>query len=198
MDSKIVNKDDLKSDLMKLCGFPVNQKWLLLYRGSENNFNWPLFHTKCDNKSSTLIITKSKDGNIFGGYTEAHWNDPLTKETRVISQSYNYMGKLKYEQRFKTDLNAFLYILKGIPGSPIKVPVSEPDKAIYCDQYDGPSFGKFDFFIHGYIELLSTKKQDCYFDFGYSYSIQQIQKNPFSKPNLKMIEIFEIEVFQKI
>jgi hypothetical protein len=32
------------------------------------------FHSKCDDKPNTLIIIKSINGNIFGGYTEQSWS----------------------------------------------------------------------------------------------------------------------------
>ena len=31
------------------------------------------FHSKCDIKPNTLVIVKSANGNIFGGYTEKDW-----------------------------------------------------------------------------------------------------------------------------
>ena len=46
----------------------------LLYRGTRDGDNARNFHEKCDNKGPTLTLCKGKDGNIFGGYTEAEWD----------------------------------------------------------------------------------------------------------------------------
>ena len=49
-------------------------KWKLLYRASEHEYTPESFHEYCDGKSPTLIIIKSTDGWIFGGYTTQSWN----------------------------------------------------------------------------------------------------------------------------
>jgi len=47
----------------------------LVYKGSRDGFKYKAFHEKCDNKSSTITVIKSKDyGRIFGGYTQQTWN----------------------------------------------------------------------------------------------------------------------------
>ncbi len=49
-------------------------QWKLLYRASEHEYTPESFHKNCDGKSPTLIIIKSTDGWIFGGYTTQSWN----------------------------------------------------------------------------------------------------------------------------
>ena len=44
-------------------------KWKLLYRASEHEYTAKSFHKYCDNKGPTLIVIKSSEGWIFGGYT---------------------------------------------------------------------------------------------------------------------------------
>ena len=62
-------------DLIKLCEFDSKSKFTLLYRASRDGFGAQEFHSKCDNISKTLAIIKAKDsGNVFGGYTEATWD----------------------------------------------------------------------------------------------------------------------------
>ena len=41
----------------------------LLYRASEHGYTAKFFHNYCDDKGPTLIIIKSSEGWIFGGYT---------------------------------------------------------------------------------------------------------------------------------
>jgi hypothetical protein len=75
MHNNILNSSilsDLKeiNELMTLCEFPVDQKWRLIYKGSEDGFKASDFHSKCDNKPNTLVVIKSSNGNVFGGYTD--------------------------------------------------------------------------------------------------------------------------------
>ena len=41
----------------------------LLYKGTKDGDSYENFHNKCDNQGPTIIFIKSKDGQIFGGYT---------------------------------------------------------------------------------------------------------------------------------
>lgn len=52
----------------------TNSRWKLLYRASEHDYNALSFHRHCDNRGSTLIIIKSTEGWIFGGYTTQPWS----------------------------------------------------------------------------------------------------------------------------
>ena len=48
-------------------------KWKLLYRASEHDYTNESFHEYCDNKGSTLVVIKSSNGCVFGGYTTQSW-----------------------------------------------------------------------------------------------------------------------------
>ena len=50
-------------------------KWKLLYRASEHDYTAKSFHEYCDNVNGpTLIVIKSSEGWIFGGYTTQSWS----------------------------------------------------------------------------------------------------------------------------
>ncbi len=49
-------------------------KWRMLYRASEHGYTAESFHEYCDNKGPTLIVIKSSEGWIFGGYTTKSWS----------------------------------------------------------------------------------------------------------------------------
>ncbi len=49
-------------------------KWKLIYRASKHNFSSLSFHKCCDDKGPTLVIIKSTEGWIFGGYTTQSWS----------------------------------------------------------------------------------------------------------------------------
>ena len=50
-----------------------NNKFELLYRGSEHEFSVERFHELCDDHAPTLTIVETEFGNVFGGYTEGQW-----------------------------------------------------------------------------------------------------------------------------
>jgi hypothetical protein len=49
---------------------PKQYEIQLIYRGSEDGFGAADYHKKCDNKGPVLIIIKSGNKNIFGGFTD--------------------------------------------------------------------------------------------------------------------------------
>ena len=84
---------------MGLCEFSSNQKWNLIYRGSQDGFEVSTFHTKCDNTENSLTIIKSTNDNIFGGYTEQSWSGNISKN----------------------DSNAFIFSLANELNRPLKI-----------------------------------------------------------------------------
>lgn len=108
------------SELMKLCEFPINQNWRLLYRASKDGFGASDFHSRCDGQENTLTIIKSTNGNVFGGYTEKEWNG---------------------NEVDKYDPNAFIFSYINKDYQPIKIPCKSQNYAIYCSSSCGPVFG---------------------------------------------------------
>lgn len=114
--------DQQSKKLMDLCEFSDNNEWRLLYRASEHDFSSKEFHTNCDDIPNTLVIVKSKNGYIFGGFTNAKWNN---KDVYIADES------------------AFLFSLINKNGDPLKIKISadKSEKAIYGDSLNGPVFG---------------------------------------------------------
>ena len=48
-------------------------RYKLIYRASEHNYTASSFHKYCDNKGPTLVVIKSKEGFVFGGFTAKSW-----------------------------------------------------------------------------------------------------------------------------
>ena len=69
--TQIVNKE-YDSYLREWLG--NNHKWKLIYRASEHGYSGESFHQCCDDKGPTLVIIRSIDGWIFGGYTTQSWS----------------------------------------------------------------------------------------------------------------------------
>ena len=62
----------VKDDIDSLRNLRVGYK--LIYRASEHGGKAEDFHERCDDFEGTLIIIKTKDENIFGGYTSVSWD----------------------------------------------------------------------------------------------------------------------------
>jgi hypothetical protein len=45
----------------------------LLYRATNEGFNWTTYTNNIQGKTPTVILIKSRMGNIFGGFTSSEW-----------------------------------------------------------------------------------------------------------------------------
>ena len=47
----------------------------MLYRATKDGDKTSIFHKKCNNFRGTLMLVKTTNGFIFGGYTNEIWNE---------------------------------------------------------------------------------------------------------------------------
>ena len=95
----------------------------LIFKMSENGSNGSDFHKYCDNKGPTLILIKTNNNRIFGGFTPLNW----------ISQSITLNDESN--QTFIFSLN----LMKKFDL------INKSKAAIICDPNSGPNFGNTDF-----------------------------------------------------
>lgn len=158
---------------MKLCEFPVNKlNWGLLYRGSENNFNWSEFHDKCEHEDPSIVIVKTIDGCIFGGCTKANFG----------------CGGWAF------DRDAFVFRLKSNSLEAKKYKVKYPEEALFnFDKTYGPFFGHHDLaFYNGslFTTLNSTISEQSLGEIQSRYGV------PFKPKEFKIdTEIIDVEVY---
>jgi hypothetical protein len=154
-------------------------KWCLIYRGSQDGFTAKSFHKKCDNKSSVLVLIKTTQNSIFGGYSSIGWK--------------NFGG-------YRKDSNSFLFKLQDKDElKPSKIKCINPNYAINsCFSY-GPSFGTGDLTIYGFFcklkyfnKVIGTSK------LGNSYSKDDEKQSKTYLSGSSTFEIDEIEVFSLI
>jgi len=100
----------------------VKQKeWKLLYKATRDNFTGQSFHQKCDGKGNTVVVVKSANGNIFGGYSPCKW---------ASNGAYAY------------DQSSFLFSLVNSLGKPLKFVHSGSNlNSIYGNAGYGPTYG---------------------------------------------------------
>ena len=66
----------------------------LLYRASRHGWRGADFHRLCDKKGPTLTVIKCSEGNIFGGYTDQHW-DAEGREGKYETSSHEWLFVLR-------------------------------------------------------------------------------------------------------
>jgi len=169
----------LKNKLMFLCEFPVEQKWILIYRGSYDGFEAAKFHHECDNTPNTLTIIKSTSGNIFGGYTEKPWSN---------------IGDCI------ADPNAFIFSLTNKENRPLKIKCSQ-NNGIQRFHKQGPSFGGAQGDSDLVISDNSNKNKESYSFLGHyfihpDYKFKSEKANSFLAGSLRF-RVSEIEVYVK-
>jgi hypothetical protein len=151
----------------------------LRYRASDDGFSAEDFHRQCDNIRNTITIIKSKNGNIFGGYTDIAWD----------SNSF-----------YRNDPKAILYSLVNKNNKPFKARVSSNGQcAICCDSSYGPTFGR-GCDIHIYSN--SNTNSSSYSNFGFAYKHPDYQHGSTEAESILagsiIFQTVEIEVFVKI
>jgi hypothetical protein len=157
-------------DLIKLCEFPKDTKFRLIYRRSIDGPEPYDFHRKCDNVQNTLTIIKTDKNFIFGGYTTQTWNVP-DNDLKV----------------FKEDTQAFIFSLKNQQNRPLKFKIERENYAIMCLRDMGPRFGKHDFYI---------SRTTCASEFPTSYLAPDIRPSQNFLTGNRIFNPIEIEVYE--
>ena len=106
----------------------------LIYRGSRDGFKSSIFHELCDNQGETLVIIKSNNNYIFGGYTSISWDS--TKWNGNVGKDNNARREGKGLE--------FVFILKNpyhFPPSKFNIKNEWLHHSICCDVNLGPIFG---------------------------------------------------------
>ncbi|KAJ5069675.1 hypothetical protein M0811_02252 [Anaeramoeba ignava] len=118
------------------------------FSAKRDGFNSKIWHKAVDGKGKTLVIIKTKQNFIFGGFTK-------------VGFKYSQNGENS------NDSNAFIFSLRNDKGDriPAKFTYKQNGRAIYSDLSRGPIFGGSypDFW-------LVSNLQPGYSNFGYSYN----------------------------
>lgn len=167
MDSVIIANLKLSFELFSFSEIAASRKWSLLYRSSRDGFAAFNFHARCDNRPNTLIIVKTNQGFIFGGYTEAKWDQSNT---------------------WKADPNAFIFSLVNPKNRSIKLPVVDYEKAINCNPSFGPIFG------FGEDICISNSNANCS-SFIHSYKPAKLDETYLT--GSRNFNVSDMEVFER-
>jgi len=158
-DSLIINGNDIYiENIIKWINSEKKIKTKLLYRKSKDGDDYETFHRLCDNKGPTLILIKSKEGFIVGGYTPLNWDE--------------HSGWIKDDQTFVFSLSKNKIYRK----------ISKNSDSIWCTKY-GPYFAEIGFrekgkknmsqgyfyysknlYFENFNEIIPNEGKDKYFD----------------------------------
>jgi len=174
-ESNILKNED-QHRLVKLCEFNKGQKFRLIYKASVHGFSSRSFHIKCDPYEKTLVVIKTTQNSVFGGYTEANWSG----------------------NRYKPDPNAFIFSLFNRDNAPLKIACKPKEHAISCRPNQGPCFGRNDIYI--------SIANDSNLNHNSSYSLGNTNRHPIINPTdsngllaaKSRFQTSEIEVYQRI
>ena len=161
LDSLIIKDKDIYNIRLKKWICPnkiIEIKPLLLYRLSRDGNNYEIFHKNCDNKGPTLILIKTKEELIIGGFTLLNWDS---------------------NSKWKKDNNTFIFSLTQ---NKKYIKKENNSNSIYCLDSYGPMFDNFGFecnernkfmkeckfnpenvFFNSY-DIIPNKGKDIYFD----------------------------------
>ena len=162
--------------LVKLCEFSKKQKFELIYKATEDGFATQDFHNKCDQTRYTLVLIRSIENYIIGGYTEQYWSDDT----------------------IKMDPYAFIFSLVDMNETSVKMKCKENEYAISCVPTYGPIFGAVSSTVHE-VDLMiagdSNKNEFSSFNFVKAFKIphgfEYVPEDYFFKTT-------EIEVYKLI
>jgi len=169
LDSHIINnikeyKISLKNWINKASFIKTN----LLYRLTRDGELFKTFHEKCNNKSPTLIIIESINGQKFGGYTTCTWNGRWTNKFDGLTFLFSLNKNIKFEKKFNLNDN----------------------KDIYADEDCGPWFGRNDLYFEKNMKI-------CYSYKSSQYSFLN-DKDIFHNKDNDDIELKEVEIYEII
>lgn len=104
-----------KEQIEQICNWINKTKSLnfkLLYKGTRDGDSYEQFHKICDNQGTTILIIKSKNGQIFGGYTTKSF-DKNNKSLILDNKSFlfNINANKKYSASSQGGIRNFERII---------------------------------------------------------------------------------------
>ncbi|KAJ5075434.1 hypothetical protein M0811_07404 [Anaeramoeba ignava] len=152
-DSEIIKEIEMMKKLKEWINDEFFYKMKKGFSTKKDGFTGNQWHSICDNKGKTLIIIKTTDNYIFGGFTQ--------------------VGFISGSDRYIKDSNAFIFSLKNPKNNlPQKFEIQEnrEDYAINYDSSYGPRFGDY----HGQYNtdiLIQSDLHKGRTDFGATYKL---------------------------
>ena len=112
MNSTILNCSEI-SQLKELCKLRSN--WNLLYRERDHGFKIRDLNKRCKGESPTMMIIKTTENYVFGGYTKANWTCDygwVPDKSAFIFSLFNKLNKPQFMEIRDSGYATMCYIQK--------------------------------------------------------------------------------------
>jgi len=173
----ITEKLELDSKILKAGEKEILVNWLpkkyqtrslkMIFRASKKGYACTAFHARCDNKAPTITVVKSKNGNVFGGFTTVPWGQSNTY--RLDKYAFIFLLRKKESKHKKKKESKKK---KRSEEPPVKWKVTNASNAVYHGSSYGPVFGGgFDFYLCSNCDTTNGS----YTNAGNSYACPQDQ-----------------------
>ena len=168
-DSLIIKKNKIYIDYLIKWINPIKKfKTELLYRKSRDGDDYETFHRLCDNKGTTLVLIKSVEGFIIGGYTPIKWN--------------NNSGWLKDDDTFVFSLTNGKIFRKA----------EKSTDSIWCTKY-GPYFAEI-----GFRERGKKNMSQGYFLYSTTLYFENFNQIIPNEGKDRLFDVEEVEIYNII
>jgi len=166
-----------KQLIVQWIGNPSNLNLLYSATG-DGGFSAKEFHDKCDNKGPTVVVVKSTEGYVFGGYAAHSWDS-----------SGKYIGRSSYIN----SQSSFLFTLTNqhkVPPTKYSVTHEGAANAMRCLANCGPIFGGgYDLFIGDSL----NGHNSSYSEFPFSYG--EVKDVGFYFAGTRDFQISQVDVY---
>ena len=137
----------------------------LLYKASADSDSAAVFHEKCDQAKSTIVLVETKDGKRFGGYTTCSWSGDCVEKPDTDAFIFSFDKMKTYD---------------NIPG----------DEAIGCYPKFGPIFlgCQIKIFDNAFIKGGTTFEKELNFNTSEDYELTDGSRTF----EVKDIEVYEV------
>ena len=146
-----------------------NLRFKMIFRMTEDGYNSDDFHKCCDGKGPTLVLIKTKNNYIFGGFTPLQWDK---------TSGLNY------------DLSDQTFIFSLNTMKTFNMIDSVNRRAIHCSN-EGPIFGNMDFGL-----LKDMKIGESYANNSCNFLSNQNLELTMEKGQKTKFEIEECEIYE--
>ena len=175
LNSLLIN-DDIKSKkkIIEWIKQKTNKETITFEKIFDMNINGSSskdFHNYCDNKGPTLILVKTTQNDIFGGFTPLDWDNESQDKYDIDNQTFIFSLNLmkKYDM------------------------INRKEVAISCHYSYGPIFGNNDFGIKSFMKTGFTKanrKTNFLFNNNLELTGGEGQSEKFNVENFEVFRVF--------
>ena len=163
--SSIIRNDfDKQIKLMNWIEQKLNKNIILelIFKMTENGFTAKDFHHYCDNKGPTLILIKTSNDEIIGGFTPLNWETTTEREKKYDELGLTFLFSLTLNKKFDMIKRYTYPAIQNVANLGPEFGVD--DLFLDTNLREGISYAYSDcnFFHEGKMELVEEKGETLY------------------------------------